>query len=921
MTVEMSPGETPVSTSGARMGAAPSAADALEPELEALLESTRELSSTQSLDALLQMIAEKCGRLLDSPSVGIRLLEGDELVNAGLWGDAADLMRTPRLKLGESLSGIVGVTGEPLVVSDLAQDTRMIAEHVEAVRRSGYKHWLGVPLKVDRRLVGVLSIRIRRDGGFSQRDVIIATAFAAQAAIAVQNARLYVDAERRRQTAERLADVGRLISQSLDLHDVAQRVVDNLRSLIPALRAAFYRTDPASDDLIRVADSNDGAITISPNIVFRNGTGIVGLACQERRLVVSPNILSDARIRYEPELQAYWESTPIRATMAMPLLGATSILGVIIVGDREGRTFTEDEQHVLEMFAAQATVALDNARLFLDSERRRQSAEALAEVGRLVSQALDPGEVAQGIVDGVCRLLRCDAATLHRVDPVSGECVRLAIAGEAGLFGQQAVVPPGMGLIGLAVRDRRPVVTTDLVGDPRVAIPAELRARMSGAPRLAGLMVPLVVQDRVIGGLAAVNQTGGRFDAAQVQLAQTFADQAVLCLENTRLYAEAKHAYAELSNAQAQLVRFETLRAVGELAAGAAHHLNNLLAVVLGRVQLSMHKFHDADLHGHLRAAERAAQDGAEVVARLLRFSRREMTAAHVSIDLNELAAEVIELTRSRWQNELAAKGLTVDVGLERGTLPLVAGDPPSLREVFVNLILNGVDAMPHGGRVTITTWAEANTVRCRVSDTGDGMSSEVQRRALEPFFTTKGVKSTGLGLSVNYGILQRHGGDLSIDSVPGRGTDVTLTLPAGRPTSDAAAPAAVTLPAPLRVLVVDDETHVRTVIAEMLALDGHDVIQAASGAEALAIFADDPRIDLVLTDLGMQGVTGWDLARSAKAARSSVVVGVITGWGEEPEATEQERAGADFVLSKPVGQDELRRAAAHGRPREEAYT
>src|SRR5262249_48680138 len=187
------------------------------------------------------------------------------------------------------------------------------------------------------------------------------------------------------------------------------------------------------------------------------------------------------------------------------------------------------------------------------------------------------------------------------------------------------------------------------------------------------------------------------------------------------------------------------------------------LAVVLGRVQLAMKQFSSPALHEHLRPVEGAARDGADVVARLLRFSRAETTDTPVAVDLNALAGGVIELTRPRWRHEPPAGGNRVEVDLDQGAIPDVTGDPSSLREVLVNLILNALDAMPDGGRITISTWPDDEHVYCRVSDTGTGMSPEVQQRALEPFFTTKGVKSTGLGLSVNYGILQRHGGSLRI--------------------------------------------------------------------------------------------------------------------------------------------------------------
>jgi GAF domain-containing protein len=361
---------------------------ARQARLEALLETTRELSAIQPLESLLERIAETCGRLLDSGSVGFRLLLGDELVNAGDFGDASQIMRRRQLKVGESLSGLVAATGEPLIVADITTDPRVIQEHREAALRTGYHQWLGVPAKIGGRVVGVFSIRTRREEGFSESDVAISTAFAAQAAIALETARLYSDAERRRQTAERLADVGRLISQSLDLEEVAQRVVTNLRSLVPTLRAALYRTVPGSDDLPLVADAMDPGVSITGNPGFARGEGVPGLAFQERCLVVTSNLLTDARIRFRPEVRAYWASTLVRAVAAVPLLGSDSILGVLAMADREGRVFTDEELRTLEMFADQAAIALGNARLY------QQAREAYRELSETQAQLLQAGKLA-----------------------------------------------------------------------------------------------------------------------------------------------------------------------------------------------------------------------------------------------------------------------------------------------------------------------------------------------------------------------------------------------------------------------------------------------------------------------------------------------------------------------------------------------
>jgi CheY-like chemotaxis protein len=191
-------------------------------------------------------------------------------------------------------------------------------------------------------------------------------------------------------------------------------------------------------------------------------------------------------------------------------------------------------------------------------------------------------------------------------------------------------------------------------------------------------------------------------------------------------------------------------------------------------------------------------------------------------------------------------------------------------------------------------------------------MPADVKRRALEPFFTTKGPKGTGLGLSVAYGIMDRHGGDLRIDSSEGSGTTVTLRLPAMSHTAAPAAPVApgraTASPDALHILLVDDDDRVRAVLADMLRADGHRVLQASSGVEALAVLERGVRVDLVLTDHGMPCMTGLDLTREIKTRRSDLRVGLVTGWGESIDGLTT-GGGPDFTLAKPVEPATLRRA------------
>jgi signal transduction histidine kinase len=234
---------------------------------------------------------------------------------------------------------------------------------------------------------------------------------------------------------------------------------------------------------------------------------------------------------------------------------------------------------------------------------------------------------------------------------------------------------------------------------------------------------------------------------------------------------------------QEQLVRGETLRAIGQLASGMAHHLNNLFAVILGRTELLLGTTEAPVARRSLEIVRRAAEDGADVTRRVQRFSRLHPLSEPVAVDVNQLDESVVELTRAP-QDEAQRSGHLIDVTVEPGAVLPTIGETAPVREALMNLVLNAIDVMPEGGRATIRTLADAGHVRCAVIDTGVGMSEDVRRRALQPFFTRKGPKRTGLGLSMAYGAVQRYGGALEIDSAPERGTTVTISLPVAVPRS-----------------------------------------------------------------------------------------------------------------------------------------
>jgi signal transduction histidine kinase/CheY-like chemotaxis protein len=413
------------------------------------------------------------------------------------------------------------------------------------------------------------------------------------------------------------------------------------------------------------------------------------------------------------------------------------------------------------------------------------------------------------------------------------------------------------------------------------------------------LGVPMIVGDEALG--AVTLSTAGRpFTDADERLLTNIASLAALALRSARLYEERSAAYRELTLAQGHMVRTEKLRALGEMAAGVAHDFNNLLAVIVGRAELLLRRAPASDLARGLETIRQAALDGAQTVRRIQEFTRTRRTRPFRRVDLVDVVREVVEMTRPRWKDQAQSRGVAYEVRIEGGPLPWVAGRPEELREVFTNLLANALEAMPGGGRLAFVLGAEGSTVCVAVRDTGTGMSPETARRIFEPFFTTKGPLGSGLGLSVVWGIVTRHGGTVELDSRPGAGSMFTVRLPVA-PSMPEVPPGSVEARSarPARILVVDDEAGVRDVLRDLLGGEGYTVLEAPDGRAGLALSQTEP-VDLVLSDVSMPGMSGWEVAGAFHARFPHVPVGLITGWGDRLDADELARHGVRFVVAKP---------------------
>ena len=349
-----------------------------------------------------------------------------------------------------------------------------------------------------------------------------------------------------------------------------------------------------------------------------------------------------------------------------------------------------------------------------------------------------------------------------------------------------------------------------------------------------------------------------------------------------------------------QLFQAEKLRAVGEMASGVAHDFNNALAAILGNTQLLLYTAQDGELKETLKIIEQVAKDSSRTVRRLQDFTRRPAPQELFKVDINSIIKDSTEITKPRWKDEAQSRGMGIEIVLNLEDIPLASGNASELREVITNMIFNAVEAMPGGGKVEIRTFKKRKDIYIQISDTGVGIPEDAKKKIFEPFFTTKPFTNTGLGLSMSYGIVKRFGGEVEVESKVGQGTTFTITLPIGEEGKEEEVDQQLIKKGrKARILVIDDEEFVRSVLSRTLAQADHQVTLAEDGRKGVQLFKEG-RFDIVLTDLGMPGVSGWEVCRMIKEISPHTPVGMITGWGGEKSRDKMKEFGLDFFISKP---------------------
>jgi signal transduction histidine kinase/ActR/RegA family two-component response regulator/HAMP domain-containing protein len=448
--------------------------------------------------------------------------------------------------------------------------------------------------------------------------------------------------------------------------------------------------------------------------------------------------------------------------------------------------------------------------------------------------------------------------------------------------------------------------------------------RLASAGLRSFVAAPLLVESKVFGALIAARKKAENFTSGECEFLKQLSGHVALAAHQAQLYEALQQAYDDLRQTQQAVMQQERLKALGQMASGIAHDINNAISPIALYTEslLENEPGLSARARDYLSTIQHAIEDVSHTVARMREFYRqREQQLTLTPVKLNDLIQQVIDLSRARWSDMPQQRGIFIKIEtVLDAALPPVMGVESEIREALVNLIFNAVDAMPNGGTLTLKTCVSERTTRLvhvEVTDTGVGMEEDVRRRCLEPFFTTKGERGTGLGLAMVYGIVRRHNADIEIESTPGKGTTfrINFPVPAASATAAGKDTTAFVVPTRLRILVVDDDPLLIKSLRDALETDGHMVVTAGGGQDGIATFRNafekkEP-FAVVITDLGMPYVDGRQVSASIKGISPTTPIILLTGWGQRLVAEGDVPKHVDHVLNKPPRLRDLRETLA----------
>ena len=869
----------------------------LNQELSILNTISQTVNQSIDLDEILNKSLDKMMEMTDVRSAGIYLLDekSNDLVYVAHRGFSKIFLKgMKRMKLGEGVTGKVALSGEPIFIEDYPSYPEALPLAIE----EGLKSLAVIPLKSRDKIYGTLNLARKEFSKITLFETNLFNSIGQIISGALERASLYTENVKRLEELKTLYSISQEIALKLEVKVILQKIMESAIGLLGAESGSIALWDNRKQNYV-IAIVHRLPETLIGKEFFPPWSGVIGEVIAKK----TPVLYKD--YEHHPNRLKELDSYHFKEVLGVPLIVREMIIGTMTIGSSDPEVhFQQSGIDLLYTFAHQAAIAIGNAKLYEDSLEKIKQLTTLYEIGKTLSSTLDLDELFKKALELLKDRWGYVLGGIFFLDKEKDELYIRHVVGRNFEEVKHMRFKVGVdGIVGWVAKTGELLYVPDVSKDPRY-IPGSPAGKSEVA-------IPFKIRDQVIGVLDIESNEPRGFDEEDLKTLSSFVSQMSISIENAQLFSDLKQTLQELKLAQDQIIQAEKLRAMGEMASGVAHDFNNVLAVVLGNIQLLLYQLDHLspeEIREGLKIIEQSSKDGAETVRRIQEFTGVRRDKEFVSLSLNEIITEVVNITQPRWKDQTQKKGIQVGLAAQLGEIPLIMGSPSELREVLTNIIFNAVDAMPEGGKLTIATQPQAEGwVEVRIADTGIGMTEEVKKRIFDPFFTTKGVTNSGLGMSVSYGIIKRHGGEILIESELGKGTTFIIHLPTGYEEEETVVKEVTPIKESrqARILVIDDEDSVRDILSRMLKTKGHQVVVASNGEEGIEQFRSQP-FDLVFTDLGMPKISGWEVGKTIKGINPKIPIAMITGWGMELDREKMSESGIDLIVSKPFNFDQV---------------
>jgi PAS domain S-box-containing protein len=867
---------------------------------------------TFDLDERLEIGLRELMNLTGAEKAGMNLVEGDRLVMRKQFGFSEAYMAWAGDLTVEEIPSSVEITMGWNDVPDLS--SRLEA----ALKKEDVKSWVAIPLRSEQGFLGIIVLTSGKRHTFSREQIDIFSILASSLTLMLEQSSLYRTAQERLIRLTTLREIDCAISANLSMEGIIDVVLQKVSPHIWVDAVGISLIDWVRKRTVLARLHLPGDLNIEGE-AFHLSDSLLDELAVEKKPVIIYDVKSDPRVQNHRGIARKYNLT---SYVGVPLLVQDRAVGVLHLFTIKPCQFGQEDLDFFATLAGQAAISVQNARLYEDVKRQAANMGDLAKAASSFIQFGDEEELARqmlvsacgitGVKTGVLFWRHKDTNTLKLAAGIGIPEEEIIRAREKRLF----PVGPGVGPPGLVAFTGKPLLVPDVSKGPIW----EMTFLRNGSAYL----VPLVYREQLFGVYVFLSPEPNGFSSEQCTLTDTFSAYVSSALENVRLFKETGRAYEELRVTQGQLLQVQKMEAIGALAGGIAHDFNNILTAIIGYTELAREEATEGSrVRANLQEVLKAGMRAKDLVQQILMFSRQS-EQEQKPLQVDSIVKEGLKLLRASIPTTVEIRP---NIQRECGT---VLGDPTQIYQVLVNLCVNAAHAMREKGGVLEVSLMNVDFdaasaqhpdlkpgpyVKLTVSDTGHGMERAVMQRIFDPYFTTKGPgEGTGMGLAVVHGAVKNHGGAITVDSEPGKGTTFHVYFPrmerGGAPEAEAAASVPT---GSERILFVDDEKALVDMVKQMIESLGYKVAGRTSSIEALEAFRAQPdKFDLVITDQTMPNMTGETLAKELLRIRSDIPIILCTGYSELITKEKAKAMGIRQLIMKPVVRSELARIIRH---------